>query len=118
MRMLYCFAILIFLVSCASSELPPRSAIISDEEDKRASFALFRCVERAAGRLDDGISDARTVTTATKPICSAEFNIVSDYGARNLESPFAISAYHKNDEKMYVGIATTIILSMRSKKNR
>ena len=97
------FALGLMLTCCANK--PPERA---------AMEALVACLHTAAGRLDDGVSDAMTVALTLKTPCAAEFAQSRDVYARKM-SPAAAQIFHREDNVVFARLATDVVLNERAK---
>lgn len=59
------------LAACAAPTPPPPPA--SEAEGREATRVYMDCLVNAARRVDDRVSDARTVAAAIRPICEGDY---------------------------------------------
>jgi hypothetical protein len=75
--------VIIPLMLAACSPLPPPA---TEDEQRESVDRLFDCLFAAARRMDDGVSDARTIAVAIQPLCETEFRASIALLARHLPS--------------------------------
>jgi hypothetical protein len=90
---------------------PPPSA----DEESAAAESLMACVAKAVTRLDDGVSDARTVAMSVEPVCSKENRHALEVYTRGM-SPYEAALFDEKYPESFMEVVVTVILDQRAKR--
>jgi hypothetical protein len=73
------------------------------------------CVAKAVTRLDDRVSDARTVAMAVEPVCSKENRHALEVYTRGM-GPYAAELFDEKYPESFREVVITVILDQRARR--
>jgi hypothetical protein len=96
----------LLMLACCSTKTPEREAM---------EAFIVACLDAATLRLDDGVSDARSVALSLRAPCDPEFARSRDVFARNM-NPAGAEIFHREDDAVFMRIAMVVVLGERGKR--
>jgi hypothetical protein len=105
------------LWSCASPPEPPPRRSPSEAEIQPTRDALIHCYRENVARLDDGISDARTIALAVSRACWKQQKAAAEV-YRPYLTPNAMAMFLEKAEARGPDLALPIVLGYRREKQQ
>ena len=102
------------LFSCASEKPAPAA---SNAAKNYAMSRYAECVEAAAQKLDDGVSNPTLIALGIGSVCDEQFALYAKIGAQGM-SRSAVAAHQKVLELTKLETTTGIVINMRTQKRR
>lgn len=100
------------LTGCASAQYRSVDPAVKET----ASHDWVWCVGDAIKRLDDGVSDARSIAYGAAAQCLKQYNAYVEAGAAQLAAPQARMYFRRDADAEKIQWVTSFVLQLRAKR--